>query len=91
MHMDNTDNSQDNREREENIFIPLYHFHLLTNIQIFNYSFAPEMTIDMSKNVGRGFVLQNYTLTGTKVSLVKIRGEQMVRQYSHQGLRSKSG
>ena len=65
-------------------------FHLLTNIQTFNYSFAPEMTIDMSKNVGRDFVLQNYTLTGTKVSLVKIRGEQMVRQYSDQGLGSKS-
>ena len=50
------------------------------------------MTIDMSKNVGRDFfVLQNYTLTGTKVSLVKRRGEQMVRQYSDQGLGSKPG
>ena len=40
-----TDNSQDSRGREGTFFIPLYHFHLLTNIQTFMCNFAREMTI----------------------------------------------
>ena len=40
-----TDDSQDSRGRERTIFIPLYHFHPLTNIQIFICNFACEMTI----------------------------------------------
>ena len=40
-----TDNSQDSRGREGTIFIPLYHFHPLINIQTFICNFASEMTI----------------------------------------------
>ena len=35
-----TDNSQDSRGREGTFFIPLYHFHPLTNIQTFMCNFA---------------------------------------------------
>ena len=34
----------DRRGREGNIFITLYYFHQLTNIQTFTYKFACEMT-----------------------------------------------
>ena len=40
-----TDNSQDSRGKEGTFFIPLYHFHPLTNIQTFMCNFAREMTI----------------------------------------------
>ena len=40
-----TDNSQDNRGKERTIFIPLYHFHRLTNIPRFICNFICEMTI----------------------------------------------
>ena len=40
-----TDDSQGNRGREGTIFIPLYHFHPLTNIQTFIFNFAREMNI----------------------------------------------
>ena len=34
------DDSENSRERERTIFIPLYHFQPLTNIQRFTYSFC---------------------------------------------------
>ena len=40
-----TDDSQDSREGRGPSFIPLYHFHPLTNIEIFICNFACEMTI----------------------------------------------
>ena len=40
-----TDNSQDSKGREGPSFIPLYHFHPLTNIETFICNFASEMTI----------------------------------------------
>ena len=40
-----TDDSQDSRGREGPSFIPLYHFHPLTNIETFICNFACEMTI----------------------------------------------
>ena len=42
-----TDDSQDSKGREGNgpFFIPLYHFHPLTNIETFVWNFACEMTI----------------------------------------------
>ena len=40
-----TDNSQRSRRREGKSFIPLYHFHPLTSIEIFICNFACEMTI----------------------------------------------
>ena len=40
-----TDDSQDRRGRGGSSFIPLYHFHPLTNIQTFICNFACEMTI----------------------------------------------
>ena len=40
-----TDDSQDSREGREPSFIPLYHFHLLTNIETFICNFVCEMTI----------------------------------------------
>ena len=39
-----TGDSQDSRERKGIIFIPLCHFHMLTNIQTFTCNFACEMT-----------------------------------------------
>ena len=39
------DNSHDSRRKDVAIFIPLYNYHPLTNIYIFTYSFASEMTI----------------------------------------------
>ena len=39
------DDSQDSRGREGPFFTPLYHFHLLTNIETFICNFACEMTI----------------------------------------------
>ena len=43
-----TDNSQDCRRRKWTILISLYHFHLLTNIQTFIYSFSSEMTTNFN-------------------------------------------
>ena len=37
------DNSQDNRERKETIFIPIYHFQTRKNIKILICNFASEM------------------------------------------------
>ena len=39
-----TNNSQDSRERDKSIFVPLYHFFLLRNIHKFICNFACEMT-----------------------------------------------
>lgn len=38
-----TGNSWDSRGKEWSIFVPLYHFHSLTNIQVFVCNFACEM------------------------------------------------
>ena len=38
------EDSQESKRREETIFILLYHFHPLTNIQKFTCNFAREMT-----------------------------------------------
>ena len=40
-----TANSKDSKGREGTFFIPLYHFHPLTNIQTFTCNFAHEATI----------------------------------------------
>ena len=45
-----TDSSQDCRGRKETIFIPLYPFHPLTNIQKFICNFACEMTTTYFKS-----------------------------------------
>ena len=39
-----TDDSQASRGKEATIFLPLYHFYQVTNIQVFMYNFACEMT-----------------------------------------------
>ena len=47
-----TDDSQDCRGREGTIFIPLYHFHPLTNIQTFICNLACEIAVDTGCKLG---------------------------------------
>ena len=58
-----TDDSQDSRGREQTIFIPLHHFHPLTNIQTFICSFSCEMATTYFKPLPDCYSIPPYWIT----------------------------